>query len=61
MEDVYDVERNMGTLFNLANSGMAEGRNLATFGSVAQGSFPAIPLFGRIDATKPGFRGFSQS
>ena len=42
---------------NLANSGMTEGQNLATFGAVAQSSFPAISLLGCTDATNPGFRG----
>ena len=57
MEDVYDVERNMGTPLNFANSGTAEGQGLATFGTVAQGSFSTLPPFGCIDATDPGFRG----
>ena len=47
----------MGTLLNLANSGTAEGQGLATFGKVVQGTFSALPLFGCIDASDPGFRG----
>ena len=57
INDVYDIDRAIGTLINLVNSGRADSQNLANYGEVAQGPFTALPLFGCIDATHSGFRG----
>ena len=54
---VYDAERSPGSFINLVNSGRADSQNLANYGDVAQSSFYALPLFGRVGATHPEYRG----